>query len=314
MSTSTAVVAVPAIAPAPPSAVTRAATDHQLIELWLFGKSAHTQRAYRADVDEFLDYLGRPLETARLEDLHGFAQHLQQRDCLDAEESKPLARSSYTRKLAAVKSLLSFAQRTGYLHFNIGAAVRLPKVPRRLAERILPLEAVLRTITLEENPRNRALLRTLYNLGVRVSELSVLQVRDVAVRADPKTGLEAAQVTVVGKGEKERVLLMTPGTWAEVRPLVEGRSLKDPVFRSRKGGGPLDPSWILRLVRRAAGRAGLQKPVSPHWFRHAHASHALDAGAPIHLVQRDLGHESLATTSQYTHARPDQASGHYLPI
>lgn len=212
------------------------------------------------------------------------------------------------------KSLLSFAQRTGYLHFNVGAAVRLPKVPRRLAERILPLEAVLRTITLEEHPRNRALLRTLYNLGVRVSELSALKVRDVALRTDPKTGLEAAQVTVVGKGEKERVLLMTPGTWAEVRPLVEGGVPDDPVFRSRKGGGPLDPSWILRLVRRAARRAGLQKPVSPHWFRHAHASHALDAGAPIHLVQRDLGHESLATTSQYTHARPDQGSGQYLPI
>jgi integrase/recombinase XerD len=158
------------------------------------------------------------------------------------------------------------------------------------------------------------LLRTLYNLGVRVSEISALQVRDVAPRTDPKTGLEAAQVTVVGKGEKERVLLMTPGTWAEVRPLVEGRSPNDPVFRSRKGGGPLDPSWILRLVRRAARHAGLQKPVSPHWFRHAHASHALDAGAPIHLVQRDLGHTSLATTSQYTHARPDQASGQYLPI
>jgi integrase/recombinase XerD len=309
MSTSTALVAVPAIAPA----VTRADTDHELIELWLFGKSEHTQRAYGADVAEFLAYVGRPLATARLEDLHGFAAHLQQRDCMDAE-GKPLARSSYTRKLAAVKSLLSFAQRTGYLQYNVGAAVRLPKVPRRLAERILPLEAVLRTITLEEHPRNRALLRTLYNLGVRVSEVSALKVRDLAVRTDPKTGLEAAQATVVGKGEKERVLLITPGTWAEIRPLVEGRAPDEPVFRSRKGGGPLDPSWILRLVRRAARRAGLQKPVSPHWFRHAHASHALDAGAPIHLVQRDLGHESLATTSQYTHARPDQASGQYLPI
>lgn len=309
MASSTALVAVPSIAPT----VTRADTDAQLVDLWLFGKSEHTTRAYRADADEFLTYLGRPLAHAGLEDIHDFAAHLQQRGCMD-DEGKPLARSTYARKLAAVKSLFSFAQRVGYLHFNVGAAVHLPKVPRRLAERILPLEAVLRMITLEEHPRNRALLRTLYNLGLRVSELSALQVRDIAPRTDPKTGLDTAQVTIVGKGEKERVLLMTPGTWAEVRPLVDGRSPRDPVFRSRKGGGPLDPSWILRLVRRAARRAGLEKPVSPHWFRHAHASHALDRGAPIHLVQRDLGHESLATTSEYTHARPGESAGQYLPI
>lgn len=114
MPSSTALVAVPAIDPAALPAITRADTDHQLIELWLFGKTAHTQRAYAGDVAEFIDYLERPLATARLEDLHGFAVHLEQRDRLDSE-GKPLARSSYTRKLAAVKSLLSFAQRTGVL-------------------------------------------------------------------------------------------------------------------------------------------------------------------------------------------------------
>ncbi|MBW3630471.1 MAG: tyrosine-type recombinase/integrase [Gemmatimonadetes bacterium] len=158
-------------------------------------------------------------------------------------------------------------------------------------------------------------LRTLYNLGVRVSEVSALQVRDVAVRTGPKTGLEAAQVTVVDKDEKERVLLMTSGTWAEVRPLVEGHSLNDPVFRSRKGGRPLDPSWILLLVRRAAGRAGLQKPVPPHWFRHAHASHTRSMrGRRSTWCSGTLAMGASPPLANTPHARPDQGSGQYLPI
>jgi site-specific recombinase XerD len=78
-----------------------------------------------------------------------------------------------------------------------------------------------------------------------------------------------------------------------------------------KGLG-LDCSRILQIVREAARRAGIDAPVSPHWLRHAHASHALDHGAPLHLVQATLGHASVATTSRYLHARPDQSSAAYL--
>src|SRR5262249_58360308 len=87
----------------------------------------------------------------------------------------------------------------------------------------------------------------------------------------------------------------------------------DPVFQSRaKSGNPLDQSQVLRIVRRASARAGNQKNVSPHWLRHAHASHSLDRGAPIHLVQATLGHASVATTGRYLHARPSESSVKYL--
>jgi integrase/recombinase XerD len=88
------------------------------------------------------------------------------------------------------------------------------------------------------------------------------------------------------------------------------------VFRSRKGNnhGFLQPVAVLRVVRAAAKRAGLELPVSPHWFRHAHASHALDRGAPIHLVQATLGHATITTTGRYLHARPNDSSSHYLPL
>ena len=81
-----------------------------------------------------------------------------------------------------------------------------------------------------------------------------------------------------------------------------------------KNGGFLRPAAVLRIVRQSALRAGIELPVSPHWFRHAHASHALDRGAPIHLVQATLGHASITTTGRYLHARPNDSSSRFLPL
>jgi integrase/recombinase XerD len=88
----------------------------------------------------------------------------------------------------------------------------------------------------------------------------------------------------------------------------------DPVFRSRSGGGPLSPLRVERVVRAAATRAGIAADVTPHWLRHSHVSHALDRGAPVHLVQQTVGHASLATTTRYSHARPSESSGLYLAL
>jgi integrase/recombinase XerD len=87
----------------------------------------------------------------------------------------------------------------------------------------------------------------------------------------------------------------------------------DSIFRSRHGGGHLDASQVRRIVYAAAREAGIEKRVSPNWLRHAHASHALEHAAPIHLVQATLGHASLATTGRYLHARPTESSSFYLP-
>jgi len=86
-----------------------------------------------------------------------------------------------------------------------------------------------------------------------------------------------------------------------------------PVFCSRKSGH-LSQSAVWRIVKQASKTAGIDKEVSCHWFRHAHASHALDRGCPIHLVQATLGHSSIATTGRYLHARPTESSGEFLPV
>jgi site-specific recombinase XerD len=90
-------------------------------------------------------------------------------------------------------------------------------------------------------------------------------------------------------------------------------SADGPVFLSRKGGA-LDPSAVHRVVKAAAARIGLPGEVSAHWLRHAHASHSLDRGAPIHLVQATLGHASVATTGRYLHARPSESSARFLGV
>jgi integrase/recombinase XerD len=123
----------------------------------------------------------------------------------------------------------------------------------------------------------------------------------------------AGQITIFGKGGKTRAVLLSNGTW---KPLIDLRGQADtdsPVFRSRKGGA-LDTSQAWRIVKAAALRAGINPKVSCHWLRHAHASHALDRGAPIHLVQQTLGHASVATTGIYLHARPADSSARYLGI
>jgi integrase/recombinase XerD len=276
--------------------VSQASPDSRLIALWLHGRGPHTQRAYRADVRRLLALVGKPLEQVTLGDLQDFDDSLQN-----------LAPASRARILSAAKSLLSFGHRLGYLPFDVGRPIKLPGQKNRLAERILLETDVQRMLALEPQPRNHALLRLLYSAGLRVSELCALTWRDVQERGD------AGQVVVYGKGGKTRSVLLSTATWQELVGLRDSADSDAPVFRSRKGGH-LDESQILRIVRGASKRAGIDAPVSPHWLRHAHASHALDRGCPIHLVQATLGHASVATTGRYLHARPTDSSARYLAV
>jgi integrase/recombinase XerD len=289
------------LASSPAAALTanQASTDDQLIELWLHGRSPHTQRAYLSDVLRFRARAGKPLHQVTLSDLQGFA------DSLEA-----LAPASRYRTLSAVKSLLAFGHRIGYLPLDVGRALRLPAVRKRLAERILPEADLHRILSLEPKPRNRALLTLLYASGVRVSELCGLCWRDLQANND------GGQITVFGKGGVTRAIQLPASVWQLLTGLQNAQAGPDePVFCSRKGqNSALQPLAVLRVVRQAAQHAGIELPVSPHWLRHAHASHALDRGAPIHLVQATLGHASITTTGRYLHARPNDSSSRFLPI
>jgi integrase/recombinase XerD len=297
----------PAPRPILGEAPAQARSDAHLLDLWLFGKSPHTRRAYRRVAGAFLATLGPGgLRLATLGDLQAWAGAL------------PGKASSRAVTLAAVKSLLTFGHRVGYLPVNVGAALPLPKAKDDLAARILDREATFRLLDRAATPRDRALLRLLYAGGLRVSEAVALSWRDLQPRQGG--GRDSGQVTVYGKGGKTRVVLLPASVWRELRALraaLPEAGDEAPVFVSRLGRR-LEVSAARRVVYAAARRAGLptgKGGVSPHWLRHAHATHAMEqGGAGVHLVKATLGHASVATTSKYLHARPDDSSALHLGL
>ena len=272
--------------------------DAPLIESWAArSASPHTRRKYRATGLRFLAHLGRPLDTATLADLQAFLA------TLDGKASATRANTA-----AALKSLFSFAQETGALALNVGKALKAPPVKNTLAERILAEPDAMCMIALERDPRNRAFLTLLYGAGLRISEGIGLRWRDLAAREG------SGQATVYGKGGKTRIVLLSPNTWRLVQALQDAAESDAFVFRAQSSGKGLSLTQAHRIVKWAAARAGLSADVSAHWLRHAHASHALDRGAPIHLVQASLGHASVSTTGRYLHARPSESSAKFLGV
>jgi integrase/recombinase XerD len=117
------------------------------------------------------------------------------------------------------------------------------------------------------------------------------------------------QLSITGKGGKVRQVLLPEIVSRSLLSLRRDAGANDPVFASRKGGGPLTERAVHAMVKRAAKKAGINADVSPHWLRHAHGSHAIDRGASLPEVQATLGHGNISTTSGYLHARPDSSSG-----
>lgn len=274
-------------------------SDKELIDLWLHDKTPNTLDAYRRDAEEFRWFIeDKPLSRVVLNDLMFYS---------DALKQQGRAPATVNRKLSAVKSLLSYGVMIGYLSINAGAALKLPKLDNSLAERILSESQVLRLIGAASPGRDRILLRFLYESGCRVSELVALIWKNLQPRDD------AGQVRILGKGNKTRVVLLTPQLWADLMFLRASDSLDTPVFKSQRSGRKLVRSEVNELVTRVAKKAEIPGNVSPQWLRHAHASHSLERGAPIHLVQATLGHRNLQTTGRYLHARPSDSSSRYLP-
>jgi integrase/recombinase XerD len=288
---------------------TNAKTDSELLKVWLKSHahgSLHTVAVYSRIGERFLDAMkaaGSDLRRATVEDVQ---------KALDAMRSKadgsPVRPATVNTYVAAVKSFLGFAHRVGFTRFNAAPLIKLKKAPRQLAQRILGELEVRMLIRAAKPGRDRLLLEVAYYGALRVGELVSLTWSQVIRRDDGQ-----AQLSLVGKGTKEREVLI-PSVIAA--PLLASRGDADasaPVFPSvRRPGQPLTPRAIHFMVKEVAERAGVNPATSIHWLRHAHASHAIDNGAPVTLVSATLGHADLKTTSVYAHARPGESSGRYL--
>lgn len=268
----------------------------RLAEMWLAEKSESTQQEYKRDLELFLDWLSAPIEDVTLPLLQEYRDYL-----LDQ-----YAAQTVKRKLATVKSLFSFGTDMGALDKDPTRPLSLPDGAAVGPDRILSPDEVSRIIEAPESERDRALVRFLYETGVRASEADGLTTGDLSVHGD------GAILRVEGKGGTERSVRVPDDLFETIQHVSDGHAL----FPSADGG-PLSRTSIWRVVKDAATAAGVKvdkgrSDVSPHWLRHSHASHALQNGATIELVRDTLGHESIETTQQYLHAVPDESSTDYL--
>ncbi|WP_144713158.1 site-specific tyrosine recombinase XerD [Curtobacterium pusillum] len=294
------------------------------------GFSQHTLSAYRRDLGTFASWLAtapavdsdgadRAGGSAVLDDvgriaradLAGFVDHLTTR----AEGA--LAPRSVARMLSSVRSFTAFAAGEGWLQLDPGASVRPPKAPMRLPKAISvhDMERLLAASggTDADDPvqlRDRALLELLYATGARISEAVGLSVDDVTTLSD--TGEDLAVVKVTGKGNKQRIVPL--GSYARTaidaylvraRPVFAARGASTPALFLGARGARLSRQSAWLVIQAAAERADLAEHVSPHTFRHSFATHLLEGGADVRVVQELLGHASVATTQIYTMVTAD---------
>ncbi len=272
----------------------------ELVEEWLALHHGYTRQSYENTIKQFGSAVKLPLARIKSQHVRNWLDSL---DCADTTKQK---------HLAILKAFFNYVVTLDAAPIKSSPLPRQFKVavPKEtLVERILTVSEVKALIENEKDLRNHLILKTLYQTGVRVSELCGLQWKDITPRPEIKT----VQLTVYGKRGKTRYITLKPELAIELEKFREKALGSAPIFTSEKGNA-LAPAHIHRIVKRAAAKAQLPSAdkVSPHWLRHAHATHALERGAPLRLVQATLGHASLDTTSKYLHIRPSESSGDYL--
>jgi integrase/recombinase XerD len=267
------------------------------------GLSGHTLEAYRRDLKRYVTFLAErgikdPIRAGEA-DIAGFLGYL---SSAEYAPGRRYMASSVARALAAVRSFHRFLVREGDSVSDPAELVTRPRVPRNLPKPLTVDEmSALLDAPGTDGPvalRDGAILETLYGAGLRISELVALDVDDV--------DLDEGSLRAFGKGSKERVVPL--GRYAVTslkkyltrsRPTMASGRSRAALFLNQRGGR-LTRQGCTNIVKKMAKRAGLRKRVTPHMLRHSFATHLLEGGADVRVVQELLGHASVATTQVYT--------------
>ena len=253
------------------------------------GLSPNTVKAYTADIEgfyEFLRHRGVTLRDASSSDISDYIISV----------SDYLSKRSQARLLSSLNSFFDYLVSEGEGKDNPSSAVDSPKLGKYLPV-VLSVEEVRAILKAAPNERDRAILEVLYGCGLRVSEVCSLKISEVY--------LKDMFVKVMGKGSKERLVPMAPSTasaimdYLSVRPESDA-GWEDVLFLNRFGRA-LSRVAVFKMVKSVALVAGVDKNLSPHTFRHSFATHLVENGADLRVVQEMLGHESILTTEIYTH-------------
>lgn len=253
--------------------------------------SSHTLRAYRKDLREFFRFVSIKPEDVEIADVRGF---------IAAQMKSGLNKATVSRRLASIRSFFKFLYREGYKKLNPAKLVSNPKTPK-LLPKFLSVDDTFSLVEKPEGPglisaRDRAILELLYSSGLRVSELSGLDVEDI----NTKEGL----LKVKGKGKKERIVPVGSKALDAIKSYsVEKIAMKrkDKALFLNRTGSRLTDRGIRRIVVKYARMIGINGRIGPHALRHTFASHLLQGGADLRVIQELLGHSSLSTTQKYTH-------------
>jgi integrase/recombinase XerD len=282
-----------------PAQVVRTYLDHLAVER---GVAANTLSSYRRDLERYLAYLGELSSIADVDSqqVTGFLAYLRTGD----DDHPALSATSAARAVVAVRGLHRFALRDGLVDVDVAREVRPPAAPRRLPKAIA-LDDVERLLDAAGYAgtslalRDRAMLEMLYGTGARISEAVGLAVDDL--------DLADRTVLLTGKGGKQRRVPV--GSYAaraveaylvQARPMLAAAGRGTPVLFLNSRGGPLSRQSAWVVLRTAAERAGLAAGISPHTLRHSFATHLMEGGADVRVVQELLGHASVTTTQIYT--------------
>jgi integrase/recombinase XerD len=270
--------------------ITNITSVEELVYLWLSDKSKTTVDTYTYTVKQFLEFIGKDLRDIRLEDLVMWRKRLELTYC----------EGSVNNKIRHLKSLLSFGYKIGYFEHNLGSLLKIRKEKNRISEKILNTDEIQLLIDGALLLRDRLLLKLIYTCGLRVSEAISLQWRDI----------RGNKLTVFGKGGKTRILIVP--SWL-ISQLQQIKSKHDLIFVS-KNGKFINRSMVHKMIKRTAKRIGINPELSSHWLRHSHATHAIEAGCNLRLLQHSLGHSNISTTELYLGVNPDEGSSDFITI
>jgi integrase/recombinase XerD len=279
--------------------VSRHVEDIAIIGSWLFQKGVKTQRYYRRIVREFFQYF--PHITLKTTEITHLALFLKTYGI-----TQNSTRNTYKN---ALSSLFTFATKTGYIQRNPALALETIKTPDKIYSKVLSKSQVEQMLLKEKNLRNQMIIKILYFTGVRVDEICKLKKQSFHRTEN------GVVMMVEGKGRKVRSIHLPSHLVQDIENYIltlPSEFLFTTQNNCFEAYRPLSTSQVFRIIKNSAKTAKLSVEPSPHWLRHTSATHAIEAGAPIHVVQRSLGHESISTTGKYLDLRPKESVGDYL--